>query len=84
MVPVPVFGGVDSDDIVVTVSGSSGPFTLTSPNGGEVVGESKSIRWDVSKTDEAPINVSLVEILLSTKADTLPESHSSMNPASLV
>ena len=60
------FGGVDSDDIVVTVSGSSGPFTLTSPNGGEVVGESKSIRWDVSKTDEAPINVSLVEILLST------------------
>ena len=60
------FGGVDSDDIVVTVSGSSGPFTLTSPNGGEVVGESKTIRWDVSKTDEAPINVSLVEILLST------------------
>jgi subtilisin-like proprotein convertase family protein len=30
------------------------------------VGESKTIRWDVSKTDEAPINVSLVEILLST------------------
>ena len=49
-------GGVNSDDIVVTVSGSAGPFSLLSPNGGEVVGESKTIRWDVSETDKAPIN----------------------------
>ena len=59
-------GGVDSDDIVVTVSGSAGPFTLLTPNGGEVVGESKTIRWDVSQTDIAPINASQVEIFLST------------------
>ena len=59
-------GGVNSDDIVVTVSGSAGPFSLLSPNGGEVVGESKTIRWDVSETDKAPINASQVEILLST------------------
>ena len=59
-------GGVDSDDIVVTVSGSAGPFSLVSPNGGETVGESKTIRWDVSQTDQAPINASQVEILLST------------------
>lgn len=59
-------GGVDSDDIVVTVSGSAGPFSLITPNGGEVVGESKTVRWDVSQTDDAPINASQVEILLST------------------
>ena len=59
-------GGVDSDDIVVTVSGSAGPFSLVSPNGGETVGESKTIRWDVSQTDQAPINASQVEIFLST------------------
>ena len=59
-------GGVNSDDIVVTVSGSAGPFSLLSPNGGETVGESKTIRWDVSGTDQAPISVSQVEILLST------------------
>ena len=60
------FGGVNSDDIVVTVSGSAGPFSLLSPNGGEIVGESKTIRWDVSETDQAPINAAQVEILLST------------------
>lgn len=60
------FGGVDSDDIVVTVSGSAGPFSLLTPNGGEIVGESKTIRWDVSRTDQAPINTSQVEIFLST------------------
>ena len=59
-------GGVNSDDIVITVSGSAGPFSLLSPNGGEVVGESKTIRWDVSETDQAPINASQVEIFLST------------------
>ena len=59
-------GGVDSDDIVVTVSGSAGPFSLVSPNGGETVGESKTIRWDVSQTDQAPINAAQVEIFLST------------------
>ena len=30
------------------------------------MGESKTIRWDVSQTDQAPINASQVEILLST------------------
>ena len=59
-------GGINSDDIVITVSGSAGPFSLLSPNGGEVVGESKTIRWDVSETDKAPINASQVEVLLST------------------
>lgn len=59
-------GGVNSDDIVVTVSGSAGPFSLLSPNGGEIVGASKTIRWDVAGTDQAPISVSQVEIFLST------------------
>jgi subtilisin-like proprotein convertase family protein len=59
-------GGVSSDDIVVTVSGSAGPFSLLTPNGGEVIGKSKTIRWDVSQTDQAPVNTSQVEIFLST------------------
>ena len=36
-------GGVSSDDIVVNVSGSAGPFALLSPNGGESVGETTTV-----------------------------------------
>ena len=36
-------GGVQSDDIVVSVDGDSGPFEVVSPNGGEQVGRSKTV-----------------------------------------
>ena len=59
-------GGVQSDDIVVTVDGNSGPFELISPNGGEQVGETKTIEWDTGFTEQAPVSTAMVEIYLST------------------
>ena len=59
-------GGVNSDDMLISVSGAAGPFVITTPNGGESVGSSRTINWDVAGTHQAPINTSEVEILLST------------------
>jgi len=59
-------GGVGSDDTVLSVVASAGPFYLTSPNGGDDVGESKTILWDVARTDLPPISASEVEFFLST------------------
>ena len=59
-------GGVQSDDIVVSVDGDSGPFEVVSPNGGEQVGRSKTVEWDTGFTEQAPVSVSMVEIYLST------------------
>jgi subtilisin-like proprotein convertase family protein/phosphotransferase system HPr-like phosphotransfer protein len=59
-------GGVQSDDIVVTVDGDSGPFEVVSPNGGEQVGSSKTVEWDTGFTEQAPVSASMVEIYLST------------------
>ena len=59
-------GGVQSDDIVLTVDADSGPFRVTSPNGGERVGQTKTIRWDTGFTEQAPVNTALVDIYLST------------------
>ena len=58
-------GGVSSDDLVINVSGSAGPFALSSPNGGDRVYETATITWDVAKTDEAPVSTDRVEMLLS-------------------
>ena len=59
-------GGVQSDDIVVTVDGDSGPFEVVSPNGGEQVGLSKTVEWDTGFTEQAPVSAPMVEIYLST------------------
>ena len=59
-------GGVSSDDMVISVNGAAGPFAITSPNGGESVGASKTINWDVAGTNQAPISTAQVEIFLST------------------
>lgn len=59
-------GGVSSDDMVVSVVASAGPFVISSPNGGESVGRSKTITWDVANTDQEPVSTSEVEVLLST------------------
>ena len=58
-------GGVASDDMVIFVTASAGPFVLTSPNGGENVGASSTIGWDPAGTTASPVNVSEIEILLS-------------------
>jgi len=59
-------GGVQSDDIVVTVDGNSGPFAVVSPNGGEQVGQTKTVEWDTGFTEQAPVSTAMVEIYLST------------------
>ena len=61
-------GGVCSDDMLITVNGSAGPFVVNSPNTATSwdVGSFKTVTWNVSGTDAAPISTSQVNISLST------------------
>ena len=62
-------GGVDCDDVTLTVDGNSGPFEVTianDPNPAFQSGESVTITWDVNNTASSPINCNNVEILFST------------------
>lgn len=63
----PGHGSNSSDDIVVTVDTSSGPFKVATPNTKvEWVGNSKqTIEWLVANTNKAPVNCAKVKILLS-------------------
>ena len=60
-------GCTDEDDMVVTVAGGAGPFSVTEPNTNVLwyVGEMKTVTWDVSNTSAAPVNCANVRILLS-------------------
>ncbi|MBN8674001.1 MAG: T9SS type A sorting domain-containing protein [Chitinophagales bacterium] len=59
--------GTFSPVFQVNVVGTT-PFAVTVPNGGEswAGGTSQTITWNVAGTDQAPINVANVRILLST------------------
>lgn len=61
-------GNNKSDDIVVTVNGSAGPFGVSAPNTAVnwAVGTTQTITWSVNSTNLAPINCANVAILLST------------------
>ena len=60
-------GGAFVDELMsLSVDGNSGPFVLTSPNGGSVPNGFATITWDVAGTNQSPVNCSSVEILLST------------------
>jgi hypothetical protein len=62
-------GGVDADNMQVTVDGGSGPFRVTAPNGGSAnSGSSYTVTWDVANTTAAPVSCAQVDILLSTDA----------------
>ncbi len=63
-----VVGLVAIDGKTISVDGSSGPFVVTSQEEDVRLqgGESVIITWDVANTDEAPVNVSHINILLST------------------
>ena len=57
------------EEIEFEVDGNSGPFFVTKPNfspDDAVVGQELEVTWDVSNTDQAPVNCQLVNILLST------------------
>ncbi len=62
-------GQVVSDDLKVTIEEAAGPFMVTSQNTEDLewtVGEQETISWDVAGTTANNINVSQVNILLST------------------
>ena len=59
-------GGVDANDMQVLVDQNSGPFEVTSPNGGEDLSGTINIVWDVAGTNNAPVDASSVDIFLST------------------
>jgi hypothetical protein len=66
---VPVAVGQSAfTDVVVTVSNTSGPFAVTSPNTALswLGGSSQAITWSVNNTTASPVNCANVKISLST------------------
>ena len=61
-------GGVNNDDLVVTVSDTGAPFAVTSQASAVSYpgNTSQTVTWNVANTASAPINASTVDILLST------------------
>ncbi|MCY0968014.1 zinc-dependent metalloprotease [Chryseobacterium wangxinyae] len=60
--------GNNSDDAVITVNASAGPFIVTSQNTAGVVwteGQTQTITWNVAGTTAAPVSTPNVTILLS-------------------
>jgi hypothetical protein len=57
-------GGVDSDEVIITVDGTKGPLAVTAPNGAEswTAGSLRTITWSVNSTNTLTANV---KILLS-------------------
>jgi hypothetical protein len=61
-------GNTRSDDMIVTVSDATGPFTVTAPAASAAWpgGTSQTVTWNVAGTTGAPVLCSQVNILLST------------------
>jgi len=60
------------DNMSLIVDGDSGPFVLNEPNGNEVwqALDVQTIDWNVAGTDQAPVECTAVDILLSTDGGT--------------
>lgn len=61
-------GGVNYDEIAFEATETAGPFLVASPNTNLIWegGSTQTITWDVANTNQAPVNCSKVNILLST------------------
>ena len=59
-------GGVNEDNIVLTVSSAAGPFLVTYPNSVVSIGGPVTVTWNVAGTDSSPVNCANVKISLST------------------
>ena len=61
-------GCTGEDNVVVTVSGTAGPFVVTAPNTSIIwlVGSTQTVTWSVANTNLAPVNCANVRISLST------------------
>ena len=63
----------DHTDVTLTVDGNSGPFIVTYPSVAGIVwggNTNETVTWDVANTNNAPVNCSTVDILISTDAGT--------------
>lgn len=59
-------GGTATEDVTVTID-NSGPFLIVNdPSGSYNGGSNLNVAWSVNGTDQAPVNSTLVDILLST------------------
>ncbi len=58
--------GVNDSAVVITVDGNSGPFAVTSPNGGGTLSGTQNVTWNVANTNAGPVNTANVKISLST------------------
>jgi hypothetical protein len=63
----PEIGQTSFADVVITVNGTAGPFSVSAPNTAVSwgVGTTQNVTWSVGSTDLAPINVASVKISLS-------------------
>ena len=61
------YGCNDEDDATITVSNTSGPFLVNSPNTNVTwsVAETETVTWDPANTTAAPVSCADVDILLS-------------------
>ncbi|HEU4632878.1 MAG TPA: zinc-dependent metalloprotease family protein, partial [Flavisolibacter sp.] len=61
-------GANESDDMILTVSGTAGPFAVTAPNTSVnwSAGTAQAVTWSVNGTNGSPVNCANVAILLST------------------
>lgn len=61
-------GGVSTDDAVLTVHASAGPFAVTAPNTpvSWISGSTQTVTWNPAGTALAPVSTANVRILLST------------------
>ncbi|MEO8648076.1 MAG: reprolysin-like metallopeptidase, partial [Acidobacteriota bacterium] len=76
-------GGVSSATASVIVSGTSGPFKITSPNTAATwnSGQSRTITWDVANTTAPPVSTANVRITLSLDGgQTFPVELASSTP----
>lgn len=66
------FAANNSDDMVVTVNGTAGPFTVSAPNTAVsyVGGSTQTVSWNVAGTTANGVNCANVDILLSTDGGT--------------
>ena len=57
-------GGVDADDMVLTVDGSKGPFRVIQPAASQILSytQTQRIEWNRACTDQPPVNCAQVDI----------------------
>ncbi|MEO5775677.1 MAG: reprolysin-like metallopeptidase [Flavobacterium sp.] len=62
----------NSDDMIVTVNATAGPFTVSSPNTAVsyVGGSSQTVTWNVAGTTANNVNCANVDVLISTNGGT--------------